>query len=140
MIAEDSQRILLKMLRDHESGSCGRALSLPPAEHAHRPQSYPARRLSRSVVHLEPDPARHAPVEGPVAVHQASGTNVVNRLAEPGVGLGAGQGGGRPEVVQRSEDVVAPAVGMQKGQELFVGWFAAAETTEKAALEQVFLA
>src|SRR6185295_3788612 len=62
------------------------------------------------------------------------------RLAEPRVGSGAGKRGGGAEVVQRPQDVVAPAVRMQEVQKALVRRLARAETTEEAALEQVLLA
>src|ERR1039457_4583327 len=111
----------------------------PPSEPAPRPQSHPARRLAHSVGHIEPDPAGQAPVEGPGAVLQASGTNVVDRFAESRVGRGAGQGSGRAEVVKCPQDVVAPAVGMKKSQKLFVGRLTGAEPTEEGALQKIFL-
>src|SRR5215472_13720098 len=75
-------------------------LAFPPSQDSHRPQSHPARGLSCSAAHLEPDSTGQAPVEAPSAVLQAPGTNVVDCLAESRVGRDAGQGGGRAEVVQ----------------------------------------
>ena len=68
-----------------------RRLTLPPSEHPHRPKSHPPRRLALPLVDLEPHPPCQAPVEGPGAVLQASGTNVVDRLAKSRIGIGAGQ-------------------------------------------------
>src|ERR1700761_406334 len=64
----------------------GRSQPLPPLEYAHRLQRHPLRRLARSVVHLEPDPAGQAPVEGPAAVRRAAGPNMIDRVAQPWVG------------------------------------------------------
>jgi hypothetical protein len=60
---------------------------------------------------------------------------VVDGLAEPRIGSGAGQGGGRTEVIQCPEHVVPPSVRMREAQKLLVGRFAGTETTEEAALQ-----
>src|SRR5919202_4150339 len=114
--------------------------AVPPAQDAQRPQRHPARRLARPVVDVEPDPARERPVERPRPVARAPGADVLDRVAEPRVGCGAGQLAGGAEVVEGAQHVVAPAVRMQERQEPLVGLLARAETTEEPALQEVLLA
>src|SRR5580700_8935653 len=84
-------------------------LRLPPSQNSHRPQSHPARRLAWAFFQFEPDAAFQAPVERPGASLQTPETNVVDCFAEPWVWRGPGESGGRPEIVEGSQDVVAPS-------------------------------
>lgn len=62
-------------------------LTLPPSEHAHRPRSHPARGLSCSAVHLEPDPTGQSPIEARPAAPRRRGRT--RPTASPNLGSGA---------------------------------------------------
>src|SRR3954452_12786740 len=103
-------------------------------------QGHPARRLAGRAVHLEPYATAHAPVQRPPTVVHAARADVVDRLAQPRVGRCAGQLAGGPEVVERAQDVVAPAGRVQEGEEALVGRLAGAEAAEEMALQEELLA
>jgi AraC-like DNA-binding protein len=111
------------------------ASTLPPVEHPHCPERHPARRLTRSVVQVEPDPAGQGPVQQPGAVRAPLGTYVLNRIAQPRVRLVAGGA----EIVQRPQYVVPPPIRMQEFQERLVRGLTRADSAEKSAFEQIFL-
>ncbi len=94
---------------------------MPPSQHPHSPERHPSRRLALPVVDLEPHPTCRASVELPAAVPKASGTQVLDRLAETRIGIIAGQDRAGAEIVERTQNVVAPAVRVQEVQEALVG-------------------
>ncbi|EGY00900.1 hypothetical protein AZA_79906 [Nitrospirillum viridazoti Y2] len=88
---------------------------------------------------LEPHPPAQVPVQRPGAVRLASGAQMGDGLGQARIGRGAGQLAGGAEIVQRPQDVIAPAVGVQQVQELRVGRLARRQAAEQVAGQQVFL-
>lgn len=65
---------------------------------------------------------------------------MADSLAKSRVGIGAGQHRRAAEIVERTQDVVAPTVRMQEAQKPLVCRLTRAETAEEVTLKQIFLA
>jgi hypothetical protein len=90
----------------------------------------------RACPHRRPRRTRFDPSDssrGAGAVAQASRANVVDGLAQPRVGSHAGQGGRRAEVVEPTEHVVVPSIGVEQVEVPLFGRFTRAEPTEQGA-------
>jgi hypothetical protein len=63
---------------------------------------------------------------------------MIDRLTEPRIRISAGQCRGEAEIIECTQNVVAPPIGMHEAQKSLVCRLAGAETAEEVALQEIF--
>lgn len=112
-----------------------RPVVAPPVEDPKPPQRQPPRRSSDPVVDVEPRFAAKCAGEVPGSVVVTHRSEALDGWFEASVNRRTGEDGGRPKVVERTQDVVLSAVRMEQRQISLVGRFAGAEAAKQIAVE-----